>query len=289
MKTLIQLITQVDYITYGRYVLNIAVILAVSWAALRLSSKLIRNVFEKVARMPHNKKETLVTLLMSLTKYIIWIFAVLMIISLFTPLQNLAPLLAGASVVGLAVGFGAQSFIKDVITGFFIQFEDQLHVGDWVTINDKVSGEVEEVGLRTTTIREWSGKKVYLSNSEINLVRNYNRRDMRAIVSATFPFEEDPREIRKLLQDVCDEMVDKYRYLWLEDIHGNLVEPPQIYGVTDINTNERGGTFTVIGKTKPSTYWEAERKLRETIWLRSRERGIRLAYPRRVYELKETQ
>lgn len=266
---------------------QVLAIIAGAWLLLALLRKLIRGIFN-VGRLDPNKRDTLVTLSLSVTRYLTFILAGILLIKVFVPTLNLGPLLAGAGVVGLAIGFGAQSLIKDLITGFFIMFEDQLRVGDYVQINDGVTGTVEEVGLRFTALREWSGKKYYIANSEIRTIRNYNRRELRAIIHVTFPFEEDPVRVRRFLEDICKEATERFQDHLLRGEDGHLLEPPQVYGVTDVNDNGRGGEFTIMAKTKPESLWTVEKGIRELIWERSLQRGLTLAYPRYVYEYLAT-
>lgn len=258
-----------------------AVIVVASYIVLRLIRRLIARLFQ-TTRIDEQKEKTLAALLNSAARYTIYAVAIFMVLRVFN--VDITPLLAGVGIAGLAIGFGAQNLVKDLITGFFVLFEDQFHVGDFVEINGTVTGTIEELGLRTTTVREWSGKKFYIANSEIKTVRNYNRDHLRVIVTATFPFEEDPREVREALEAVCAEATSRYHDDFLADDLGRLVEPPQIYGVTDIDQNERGARFTIIALTKPASLWTVEKGLRELIWQECYRRGLRLAYPRRVYE-----
>lgn len=264
----------------GQVLVSVIAVILVALIILKITDRLIRRFFSLAKIEPH-KKKTLESLLLSAARYSIYTLALLTILPLLG--VNVTALLASAGIVGLAIGFGAQSLVKDIITGFFIIFEDQFRVGDIVQINEKISGTVEELGLRMTTLREWSGTKFYIANSEIKTVRNYNREELRAIVTATFPFEEDPRRIREVLEQVCREVEREYYDDFLQGKDG-LVEPPQIYGVTDIDKSEKGAQFTIIAKTKPASLWKIERVLRERIWQACQEKGIRLAYPRRVYE-----
>lgn len=260
-----------------------ALIIFFTWLICFLGQKVIRRVFS-VGRRDPQKKETLITLLDSVLRYVVFAIAALLLIQVAAPGFNIAPILAGAGVLGLAVGFGAQTLIRDVITGFFLMFEDQIRVGDFVAVNNgEVTGTVEEVGLRMTTIREFSGRKYYIANSEIRTVNNYNREELRVIVTATFPFQENPARIRELLEAVCAEAtaILEEEHL-MKDEAGRMVEPPQIYGVTDIAADQRGGVFTIIAKTYPASLWVAERCIRELIWKRAPEHGIRLAYPQRL-------
>lgn len=280
---LVEMLAKIDLLKVTQNILYIALIIFATYLLLGLRHKIIIRAF-RFARIDENKKETLISLLMSSTRYILYIISTLLIITVFVPMKQITPILAGAGVIGLAIGFGAQSLVKDIITGFFIMFEDQLHVGDFVEINNSVSGTVEEMGLRMTTIREWSGKKFYIANSQIETVRNYNREELRAIVSATFPFEENPSNIRHLLEEVCQELKDNYGEHLLKNSNDEYIEPPQVYGVSDINNNDRGGTFIITAKTLPSSLWTVEKVLKEIIWRKCHEKNVQLAYPRRVLE-----
>ncbi|MBE0467582.1 MAG: mechanosensitive ion channel family protein [Candidatus Desulforudis sp.] len=280
---LLQIIASIDLTALIIKALRVFLIIGAAWLLLWLFTRLIRQVFS-VGRADLDKKETLVSLLSSLIRYVVWAVALMLVIQTFDPGFNITPILAGAGVVGLAVGFGAQNLIRDVITGFFIMFEDQLRVGDYVLVNGDVFGRVEEVGLRMTALREWSGRKFYIANAEIKTISNYNRRELRALVTVTFPFEEDPVEVRRLLDDVCTEFTADHPDYLRVDESGAFIEPPQILGVTDIDQNARGGQYTIIALTEPPYLWTTERTLREMIWTRARERGIRLAYPHRVIE-----
>ncbi|MFA7468193.1 MAG: mechanosensitive ion channel family protein, partial [Desulfotomaculaceae bacterium] len=239
----------------------------------------------KVTRVSRHKRKTLHSLLMSLTKYTIYTLAVLSVLDVLT--VPIVPLLAGAGLASIAVGLGAQSIIKDVITGFFIIFEDQYRVGEYIEINDSVVGTVEELGLRLTTLRLWSGLKYYIANSEIKTVSNYNRGDLRAVVSAVFPYEIEPDTVRDLLNKVCSEIGTEYRDHLLENAAGELVEPPQIFGVTDIEDNKRGGQFTVTALAKQESFRVVERAIRERIWKKSQEHGIAIAYPQQIISSKD--
>jgi len=257
-----------------------AVIMVAALVLYRLISGFIHRIFQVAKRDPQREK-TLETLLGSTARYLIYAIAVMMALNRFV---DITPIIAGAGVIGLAIGFGAQSLVKDIITGFFIIFEDQFHVGDFVELNGQVTGTVEELGLRMTTVREWSGKKFYIANSEIKTIRNYNRDELRAIVTATFPFEEDPRRIRAVLEQACREVEQEYYQAFIPGPGGQgLAEAPHIYGVSDIDKSDKGGQFTVIARTWPGSLWEVERALREKIWQDCKDNGIRLAYPTRVY------
>jgi small-conductance mechanosensitive channel len=252
------------------------IIIFITYLMLKLRLTLVNKIFD---RSTHdiNKANTLRSMLLSATRYVIYIVAVLTLLAVFE--VNITPLLASAGIVGLAVGFGAQNLVKDIITGFFIMFENQFHVGDFIEVNDQVSGTVEELGLRMTTIREWSGKKFYIANSEIKTVKNYNRGHLRIVVAVAVPFEEDLHSVFNTLEDVCRNITGAHADKLIKLENGSFVEAPQVYGITDINKDERGVEFTLTAVVKPAHYWFLGREFRRLILEYFQAAGISLAYP----------
>src|SRR5690625_1552052 len=117
-------------------------------------------------------------------------------------------LLAGAGVVGLAIGFGAQSLVKDIISGFFIIFEDQFSVGDYIMINS-LEGTVEEIGLRTTKIESWTGEQHVIPNGDISIVTNYSIHNGISVVEVNVPYENDINEVKRLLDEIISGLPNK--------------------------------------------------------------------------------
>ncbi|MFW5896677.1 MAG: mechanosensitive ion channel family protein [Bacillota bacterium] len=178
--------------------------------------------------------------------------------------------LAGAGVVGLAVGFGAQSLVKDVISGFFLLLEDQLAVGDYVEISD-ISGVVEEMGLRVTKVRDYGGQLHFLPNGVIQTVTNHSRGPMRVLVHVDIAYEEDVDRAIAVLEDLCESMTD------LMDV---LEEGPQVLGLASLNDSSM--TLTIRAQAKNMEQWRVEREIRRRIKRRFDEVGIEIPYPRRV-------
>ncbi|MBB3112550.1 small conductance mechanosensitive channel [Paenibacillus phyllosphaerae] len=259
----------------GSKVLVIAIILFVTWFILKIRRSVIRRTFE-LTRLDEKQRATLESLLMSFTRYILYIIAVLMCMGNIG--VEIAPIIASAGVVGLAVGFGAQTLVKDLITGFFIIFEDQFSVGDYVSINSgQINGTVTSVGLRATKIRTWAQHVVVIQNSEIKVSQNYNRERMRAIVNVSVPFDTEPAEIEEAVHAVSEELTDTMPYLFLHDAEGKPLEPPQLYGLADLDDNKLGAQYTVTCLVKDVHYWRAGRELRKALAQKFHERGIQLA------------
>lgn len=248
---------------------EILLIIVITFLVIRLVDQLVDRIF-KLSKTDSNKAQTLRKLIKSVSHYLIYFiaFVSLMIQIGFDP----RPVLAGAGIVGLAIGFGAQNLVRDVITGFFLIFESQLEVGDIVEINGSITGTVEEVGLRVTKIREFNQRLHYLANGTITQVTNYNREKMRAIIPVTVPYETDLNKVNQTLEKLCEDIKEKY-----ED---DLVEDPEVMGVTDID--QTGVQFTITAICKPKNYWKLEREMRKEAVLALNQHGIPIAYPRSV-------
>jgi small-conductance mechanosensitive channel len=264
--------------------LIIAAVLVVTWIILKIRMVVIRRIFD-IARLDEKQKNTLESLLLSLTRYVLFIIAFLMCLSNLG--ADVGPVIAGAGVIGLAVGFGAQTLVKDLITGFFIIFEDQFSVGDFVTVNNgEINGTVMSVGLRATKIRTWAQHVVVIQNSEIRISQNYNRERMRAIVSITVPYEVDPSEIESAIHTISSELVAAQKHLFILDDRGEVLEAPQLYGITDVENQALGAKYAVISLVKDSHYWTACNQIRKALVTELKKRGIPIAYPRRI-ELRD--
>ena len=180
---------------------------------------------------------------------------------------NIAPILAGAGVVGLAISFGAQSLFKDIITGFFILLEDQYGIGDIVKI-DSFSGVVENMNLRTTILRDLSGNVHIVPNGEIKQVTVMTKCWSRALVDIQVFYKQDIQKILGIISAEANMLAQE----WAEII----IEPPEILGVDSIDQN--GVTIRAIIKTKPAQQWTVERELRKRVIERFNENGIDLPF-----------
>lgn len=259
--------------------LQILTIIILTWLVMNWRVKAITKIF-KLTKMDGKKQQTLSSLLLSLTKYVIIVISGLLI--LYRLNVDITPILASAGIVGLALGLGAQNLIKDTIAGFFIMFEDWMHVGDYVKIG-QIAGTVEEIGLRSTTIREWSGTQVHLLNSSITQLTNYNREKMRPIISFNIPYEYPTEKVAKIVELACDRINNEYKDHLLTDIIGNIVEPIQLYGITDVENNALGAKYTIIGLVKDESYWLMSKEIRRIVLGSLLENNIQISYPKRIY------
>ncbi|MBE3590964.1 MAG: mechanosensitive ion channel family protein [Firmicutes bacterium] len=184
-------------------------------------------------------------------------------------------LLAGAGIAGLAVGFGAQNLVRDVITGFFLLFEDQFRVGEHVELAG-VSGVVEDIGFRITRVRDFGGQLHMVPNGQIERVTNYSRGSMRLLVTVRVDYNEDLDHVEQVLNEVCE----RFRRTWT-----TLTEGPQLLGVQEIR--DAAVEYLVWGRAQPGEQWAAERALRREIKKALDAAGIRAPYPQRVAVVSE--
>ncbi len=238
----------------------------------------LHRVFIKKTGTPlileEGRAKTLYPLLKSILFYAISFFALVTV--LYIVGVPTASLLASASVFGLAVGFGAQSLVKDVISGFFIIFEDQFAVGEYIRA-DKFSGIVEEIGLRATKLRDWGGELHIIPNGIITSITNYNRGRMRALVDINLPYDEDVDKAMEIISQASKVLAEKQQ--------DKILEGPTVQGI--ITLGELYIVIRVVAYTQPMDQWEVERELRREILLALADAGIRVPNGKRILGQQE--
>jgi small-conductance mechanosensitive channel len=192
---------------------------------------------------------------------------------------QLGPLLATAGIGALAIGFGAQSLVKDVISGFFIILENHYRIGDVIEVAG-VSGLVESVSLRRTVLRDLEGKVHTVPNGEIKVVSNLSKEWSRALVDIGISYREDIDQIIDLLAQIGKELEAEEPY------KSAILEPPQILGVERFGESQL--VIRMIVKTMPLKQWEVGRELRRRLKNRFDEKGIQIPLPHRVLFWGET-
>ncbi len=234
-----------------RILLILLGLLLVSYLGKRLIVGLLRS-----DRIPgvlnEHRFKTVRGLAMSLLRYTLYFIGAMMILHELG--VETTSVLAGAGIVGLAIGFGAQRLVQDVVTGFFILFEDQFSVGDYVSIAG-VTGTVEEVGLRVTKIREGTGELHIISNGEIKQVTNMARGAMGVVVDVSVASHQDLDRVTATIEAAARKVADEHREVVLEE--------PHVLGVTGFR--EAGVTLQVFAKVKPMQQLAFGRLLRRAI------------------------
>ncbi|HEY0953002.1 mechanosensitive ion channel family protein [Nocardioides sp.] len=186
---------------------------------------------------------------------------------------NIAPIIASAGIIGIALGFGAQSLVKDFLSGVFMIFEDQYGVGDVVDVGE-ATGVVEAVSLRVTRLRDLSGTVWYVPNGEILRVGNMSQNWSRAVVDVGVAYDEDLARVTRVLKDIAHDLWED------EDFHGVIIEEPEVTGVEVLGPESV--TLRVLLKTAPMEQWAVARELRQRIKARFDHEGIEIPLPQRV-------
>ena len=214
------------------------------------------------------RAETLSDFLELVAITLIWIIAIFMILPEFR--INIGPLLAGAGVVGIAIGFGAQGLIRDIISGIFIIIEDQYAKGDWIQIG-AIDGEVEYLGLRRTVLRDFNGTHHTIPNGEIKVASNYSKDWACVNIDIPVSYNENLDHVTQVINEVSSSMAAEEQ--WRETI----IETPRVLRVQ--NFGESGIDMKLWGRTKPMWQWSVTGELRKRIKRSFDEEGIEIPWP----------
>lgn len=256
-------------IQMGVIISQIFLIILAAHLAIRLLYAGISRIFDRADKglliMGEQRAKTLAGLLRSLVRYGIDLIAVLAVLDkLGVPTGTL---LASVGLASLAIGFGAQSLVQDVIAGFFILYENHFDIGEYIETSG-VDGIVEEMGLRSTKLRDFGGQLHILPNGSIAPVTNHSRGDMRVLFDVHIPYEARIDDVLTVMEGALAEAPDHIP---------DLVEGPRVLGLNDFGP--RGYAIRIWGRAKAMTQWDATRRLRRLVADALDNNGIPIAYP----------
>jgi len=228
---------------------------------------------EKVSDQAEREKraETLAHTLNTTAKVFIIIIAIFMILKELG--MDITPLLTGAGIAGLALGFGAQSLVRDFLNGFFILMENQFRVGDLVKIGE-FDGIVERISLRTVVLRDLQGNVHVIPNGEVKAVTNMSYEWSRAVVDVGVSYKEDIDQVTKILEGVGKTMMEDEQFKEI------ILESPTVMGIDDFGESQV--KLKMLIKTMPLKQWEVSRELRKRIKSAFEKEGIEIPFPHRV-------
>jgi small conductance mechanosensitive channel len=253
--------------------LHIVFILVLALIALKAAKALSKRLVDIAVRQNEDvefQKRT--QTLASIARYVA-VFAILLIATMMVLKEfgvEIGPLLAAAGIVGLAVGFGAQSLVKDVISGFFILLEDQIRVGDVVQIAGK-GGLVEKINLKTTILRDLAGNVHYVPNGHIDVVTNMTKEFSRYVFDIGVAYREDVDEVIEVIKEVDEELRSDPGYK--EDILG----PIEIMGLDQFANS--AVVIRARTTTKPIQQWRVGREFNRRLKKKFDERNIEIPFP----------
>jgi moderate conductance mechanosensitive channel len=260
---------------------RITVVWLLAWLAYRLVRLAARRIEaavddgdDSITTLRERRGRTISQLLRSMGRVVIIMVALLITLNMFI---NIAPILAGAGILGLAVSFGAQSMVKDVIAGFFILSENQFAIGDVIEAAGK-SGVVEKMSLRVVVLRDLEGRMHIIPNGEIKVVSNATRGWSRAVVDIGVSYDEDVDRALAVVRDEAAQFsTDK---AWSSQLDGP-VEVPGVEALGDSAVQIR----TLI-RTQPGSQWNAAREFRLRLKKRLDREGIEIPFPQRKVRVK---
>ncbi len=252
------------------------VVLLIAFAIISpIGKKAIQVAIERMSsqrKLSEGRSQTLEKLSVSIFSYTLLFILIIMLLGAVG--INIGPLLAGAGIVGLAIGFGAQGLVSDVVTGFFLLLERQVEVSDYVTAGG-YDGIVEEVGIRTTKIRGFDGTLNFVPNRNIEGVANHSRGNMRALVDIGIGYDENIDAAMDVLKEVADEFSKDPRFK----------EGPSVLGVQSLGSSDV--VIRILGKTENMEQFGVERDLRKAMKEALDQAGIEIPYPHQVYVEKK--
>lgn len=281
---------------------KVVAILVVAWVAARVARRLIRRwvpriydphepATERLARLgiqvpdiisvdlhdPRRRARgaSIAAALTSAVSVATWVIAILMVLGVAG--LNIGPLLAGAGVAGVALGFGAQSIVRDCLAGLFMLVEDQYGIGDVVDLGtggEHVSGTVEEIHLRTTVLRGVDGTVWHVPNGVVQRVGNKSQLWSVAVLDASVAYATDLVRARRLLHRAADEVCAS------DEFRGSVLESPTVLGVESLGVD--GVTLRLTVKVQPGTQWALQRALREHVKEVFDTAGIEIPFPQRT-------
>lgn len=236
----------------------------------QVGKHLIKRIELSSALSAHRKQRyhTLFSIILSIIKIGLWILAALWVLGELN--INYAPFLVAAGGVSLAIGFGAQSLVKDIVAGFFILMEEQLALGDVVEIDGK-TGTVEKISLRTIRLRSLSGTLHIIPNGSITNVSNLTHQWSRAIIEVGVSYDESSENVLAVLKRICQDIYEDRKWRPL------LIEEPVPQGI--LSFGDSAINFRILAKTVPGKQWDVDREMKNRIKMTFDREGIEIPYP----------
>lgn len=261
------LFTNLDNIVYS--LIQIILIIIAAKITKILVTSIIRKAVKKRAdkkpdSLANKKSETLSSLLINISKYVILFLEATAILSVLGLGTTVTSLLTTAGIGGLAIGLGAQSLINDATNGFFLLLDDEFAIGDYIKIDDFM-GTVDSISLRTTRLRLANNEIVTIPNGKITTVVNYTRDNYQLFVDAYISTNEDTAHAGKIMLDTAKKYASQ---------HDFIITEPSFLGAVDINSSHQ--KLRIVLMLKPLQQWKANRELKADILKAFKENNIKL-------------
>ena len=242
---------------------------------IKIFTRFIKKSLKLNNKLTDRKRQTLSEVLVSITKYTVWFVTICTILTNFG--VDMKSLLAVASVGSVAIGFGSQSLVQDIITGMFILFEDQFGVGDIITV-DKLTGTVESIGLRSTRIRSVDGDLHIIPNGMIKVITNMSKEFNRAKIDIGVAYEENIDKVISIMKDETEK-------IFKNNLINGLISEPNVLGIIDLA--DSSVIIRILADTEIGENWHVEREIRRFMKKRFDKENIEIPYTKCVVEILE--
>jgi small conductance mechanosensitive channel len=247
------------------------VLAALGIAAAEFLERRIARLIKNMEPLQEGRRKQLLTLVGTVRWVVVAVVVASVTLMVLSHFVDVTPVLASVGVIGLALSLGAQTLIKDVLGGLFILIENQYAVGDVVEIGE-VSGQVERITLRSTSIRDIDGSLHLVPNGDVRIVSNLTREWSRALVDFGVAYEEDLDEVLAVLRDLAEALAAD------EEFGPLLIGTPEVIG--PVSLEDTTVVVRVMATTKPGAQWTIGRVIQKRVLQVCDEAGIELPYPR---------
>lgn len=253
----------------------VGLIILGAWLVRRFGEMIVASIVKRTMRhRTHGdlteedikkRQDTLIAMFSAILRVLVWLIAGFSITRRIFPDLDLTPILASASVLGVAIGFGAQTVIKDFLSGLFIILENQYRVGDVVEIDGAI-GTVEQISLRSTIVRDNDGSVHYIPNGSIAHAINKTMGFAKINLAIEVASSTDVDALAKVINDVGDKLAKEEKW------KARIMDPPHFLGIDAFNTSTL--EVKIVGKTQPSSQWSVTGELRKRLITAFKKEGI---------------
>lgn len=265
---------------FKNHAFNVFIILAISYIAHKFLHSFVKNVIRRSVRRDDFKtdrdeklrEDTLISTVGAGLRVAVWIMTGLLVLGEIG--IDIGPLLAGAGIAGVALGFGAQTMVRDFLAGMFILLENQYRVGDVIKINNEISGSVENITLRQTSLRDLDGMLHHVPNGEIRVATNMTMTFANVNLDVGVGYDTDIEKLELLVNKIGSKMSEE------EPWNKLIIEAPKFLRVKDFG--DSAVIIKIIGKTQPMKQWQVTGELRKRLLIEFRKAKIEIPFPQRV-------
>lgn len=256
---------EIDWESLKDYFLSLCLTTVATYLVIVALRFLLHQFFKRTRLLDEKKEQTIESVVKNTSNYVV--FVVILIAAIKPFVGNLKELILAGGIIAAVIGFGAQKLINDLLSGMFMIFEQTIQKGDFVNINgEPEAGTVEELGFRVVKIRLVNGKLVTIPNGEIRKMVNGSVEKRRVFESIVVSFNENPRRVKELLLEVCDELNEIHKdYLKTDKLTGEFVEVYQLYGLHSLDVSPIGYKFSITATVNDTDYLEAAQGTKELL------------------------